>query len=282
MSFNSGRNGHGFGGKADRRAGLADRGHAGADRQLAGDEVGAARRAARLGIVVGEQHALAGDPVEIGRAARHHSAVVGADVPDADVVAHDDDDVGLLGRGLRVHRRGAPTVSPNRAIAAYARRFKFIERLLGMRRAFARRCCGSLGDEESPADGLHTYAFGACCARWLLVDCGRQAFRRAFGRAEMHRTRITRPRSTTLAADCYVAHDTAQQTAGARSCACNGCRGKAAPDAQSARPASCGKAPSWCAASLREFPGAAAPAPASRAASPPASRPWAPRARRTA
>ena len=39
---------------ADRRARLADRGHAGADRELAGDEVGAARRAARLGVVVGE------------------------------------------------------------------------------------------------------------------------------------------------------------------------------------------------------------------------------------
>ena len=82
--------------QAGRRAGLADRGHAGADRQLAGDEVGAARRAARLGVVVGEQHALGGDLVEVRRAARHHAAVVGADVPDADVVAHDDDDVGPL------------------------------------------------------------------------------------------------------------------------------------------------------------------------------------------
>ena len=77
-------------------AGLADRGHAGADRQLAGDEVRAAGRAARLGVVVGEQHALGGDLVEVRRPARHHAAVVGADVPDADVVTHDDDDVGLL------------------------------------------------------------------------------------------------------------------------------------------------------------------------------------------
>ena len=65
---------------------------------MAGDEVGAARRAARLGVVVGEQHALGGDLVEVRRAARHHAAVVGADVPDADVVAHDDDDVGPLRR----------------------------------------------------------------------------------------------------------------------------------------------------------------------------------------
>ena len=102
-------------GKPDRRAGLADRGHAGADRQLAGDEVGAARRAARLGVVVGEQHALGGDLVEVRRAARHHAAVVGADVPDADVVAHDDDDVGpLLRRRLRLRcwlRRPATATS---------------------------------------------------------------------------------------------------------------------------------------------------------------------------
>ena len=87
-------------------AGLADRGHAGADRQLAGDEVGAARRAARLGVVVGEQHAFGGELVEVRRPARHHAAVVGADVPDADVVAHDDDDVRLLLRGRRPPHQG--------------------------------------------------------------------------------------------------------------------------------------------------------------------------------
>ena len=50
--------------------GLADGGQAGADRQLAGDEVRAARRAARLGVVVGEEHALGGEPVEVRRLAR--------------------------------------------------------------------------------------------------------------------------------------------------------------------------------------------------------------------
>ena len=89
-------NGHRLGGQAGGCAGLSDRGHAGADRQLAGDEVGATRRAARLGVVVGEQHALGGELVEVRRPAGHHAAVVGADVPDADVVAHDDDDVRLL------------------------------------------------------------------------------------------------------------------------------------------------------------------------------------------
>ena len=104
-ALEGGRDGGGLGRQAGRRAGLADGRHAGADRQLAGDEVGAPRRAACLGIVVGEQHALGGDLVEIRRAARHHAAVVGADVPDADVVAHDDDDVRPLRLRLSRCRR---------------------------------------------------------------------------------------------------------------------------------------------------------------------------------
>ena len=88
---------------ADRRAGLADGRQAGADRQLAGDEVGAARRAARLGVVVGEAHALGGEPVEVRRPAGHDALVIGADVEPADVVAHDEDDV-RLALGLRDRR----------------------------------------------------------------------------------------------------------------------------------------------------------------------------------
>ena len=101
-ALEGGRDGGGLGRKPGRCAGLADGRHAGADRQLAGDEVGAPRRAAGLGVVVGEQHALGGDLVEVRRASRHHAAVISADVPDADVVAHDDDDVGPL---LRLSRR---------------------------------------------------------------------------------------------------------------------------------------------------------------------------------
>ena len=58
---------------ADLRAGLTDGGEPGADRKLAGDEVRAPRRAARLGVVVGEAHALGGEPVEVRRSARHHA-----------------------------------------------------------------------------------------------------------------------------------------------------------------------------------------------------------------
>ena len=89
---------------ADRRARLADRREAGADRQLAGDEVGAARGAARFGVVVGEAHAFGREPVEVRRAHRHDALVVGADVRPADVVAHDHDDVGLLARRLSKRR----------------------------------------------------------------------------------------------------------------------------------------------------------------------------------
>ena len=86
-------------GNADVGAGLAHGRQARAQRDLAGDEVGPARRAARLGVVVGEQHALLGQLVEVRRLAGHDAAVVGADVEPADVVAHDDEDVRLLAVG---------------------------------------------------------------------------------------------------------------------------------------------------------------------------------------
>ena len=53
------RDRHGLVRHADVGAGLADGGQAGADRQFAGDEIGATRGATRLGVVVGEQHAFA-------------------------------------------------------------------------------------------------------------------------------------------------------------------------------------------------------------------------------
>ena len=43
---------------------------------------------------VREDRAFVGDAINIGRAVAHHTAVVGADVPVADVVRHDDEDVG--------------------------------------------------------------------------------------------------------------------------------------------------------------------------------------------
>ena len=116
-----GGNRAGLGRNADLGAGLADRGHAGADGQFAGDEVRPARRATRLGVVVGEQHALLGELVEVRRPAGHHAAMVGADVPHADVVAHDDDDVRFLAAGGRLRRRRdnrLPSRWPRRRMAA--------------------------------------------------------------------------------------------------------------------------------------------------------------------
>ena len=82
--------------QAERRARHADLGQAGADRRLPGDERRAAGGAALLAIPVGEQRAFFGDAVDVGRLVAHDAAVVGADVELADVVAPDDEDVGLL------------------------------------------------------------------------------------------------------------------------------------------------------------------------------------------
>ncbi len=85
-----------------RRAGQADLGEAGADGRLPGDECRAAGGAALLAVPVGEQRALLGDAVDVRRLVAHLAHVVGADVELADVVAPDDEDVGLLGLGVGV------------------------------------------------------------------------------------------------------------------------------------------------------------------------------------
>ena len=58
--------------------------------------------AALLGIVVREYRAFIADAVDVGRLADHQAAMVDARLHDADVVAHDEEDVGLCGRRLRV------------------------------------------------------------------------------------------------------------------------------------------------------------------------------------
>ena len=75
--------------------GNADGGHAGADGQLPHDKGGATGGAAWLAIVVGEDDAFFGDSVDVG-GVTHHPVGVSADVPHADVVAKDDDDLRLL------------------------------------------------------------------------------------------------------------------------------------------------------------------------------------------
>src|SRR5262245_28773339 len=67
---------------------------------LAEDEGGATGGAALLGVGVGEQRPLLRDAVDVRGAVAHHAEIVGAQVVDADVVAPDDEDVGLLGLGV--------------------------------------------------------------------------------------------------------------------------------------------------------------------------------------
>ena len=79
----------------------ADLEQAGAEAGLAGDERGAPGGAGLLRVMVGEDRAFLGDAVDVRRAVAHHAAVVGADVPQPDVVAEDDEDVGLAARAPR-------------------------------------------------------------------------------------------------------------------------------------------------------------------------------------
>ena len=58
------------------------------------------------------------EPVQVRRSACHHAAVVGADVPDADIVPHDDDDVL---RGRRCARRYHGSEQKTKADVLYAR-----------------------------------------------------------------------------------------------------------------------------------------------------------------
>ena len=65
---------------AHRRAGNADLGQAGAEAALPRDERRAARGAALLAIGIGEEHALLGDAVDVGRAVAHQPVAVATEV----------------------------------------------------------------------------------------------------------------------------------------------------------------------------------------------------------
>ena len=82
------------------RTGQADLQHARAETGLAGDETRAAGRAALLAVPISEQGAFLRDAIDIGRLVAHLAEVVRADVPVADVVAPENQDVWFL----RSHR----------------------------------------------------------------------------------------------------------------------------------------------------------------------------------
>ena len=92
----------GAGPQIGRAAGQLRRNHAGAQRMHAGEEGVAAGGAALLGIVVREDRAFIADAIDVGRLADHQAAMVDARLVQADVVAHDEEDVGLLGRAVRL------------------------------------------------------------------------------------------------------------------------------------------------------------------------------------
>src|SRR5262249_46727489 len=75
---------------------------AGADWRLPGDERGAAGRAALLPIPISEPRPFPRDAVNVWRLVAHDAAVVTTRVEPADVIAHDHENVGLLGLRLRV------------------------------------------------------------------------------------------------------------------------------------------------------------------------------------
>jgi hypothetical protein len=59
-----------------------------------------------LGVIIGEKRTFLGDSVDVGRPIAHHAAVVSADVPVTDVVAHDDKDIRLIrSLSLRSHAK---------------------------------------------------------------------------------------------------------------------------------------------------------------------------------
>jgi hypothetical protein len=80
-------------------------GETGAVHALAGDEGGAAGGAALLGVVVNELGAFLGHPVDVGGLVPHQPVAVAAQVALADVIAPEDQDVGLaVGHGRRKAR----------------------------------------------------------------------------------------------------------------------------------------------------------------------------------
>src|SRR6188768_2941677 len=89
-----------FGRDAVLVPGHADGQKTGPEGMLTQNERGASSGAALLSISIAEDGALVRDAIDVGRTAAHHAAVVGAHVPVANIIAKDDQDVGLLARGL--------------------------------------------------------------------------------------------------------------------------------------------------------------------------------------
>ena len=79
--------------KSEIGAGHADFGQSGAEWILAGNEGGASSRTTLLAVVVGEGDTFVGDAVDVRRSIAHLAAAEVADIPDADVIAPEDQDI---------------------------------------------------------------------------------------------------------------------------------------------------------------------------------------------
>ena len=86
----------GAGPQIRRAAGELRRDHAGAQRMHAGEEGVTTRRAALLGVVLGKHRPFLADLVDVRRLADHQAAMIDARLHPADVIAHDEEDIGFL------------------------------------------------------------------------------------------------------------------------------------------------------------------------------------------
>src|SRR5207244_3035567 len=82
--------------KSDRSAGQADFGQAGAERILASDECGTSGSAALLAVIISESNAFFSNAVNVGSLVSHHASAEVTDIPHADVIAPENQDVRLL------------------------------------------------------------------------------------------------------------------------------------------------------------------------------------------
>lgn len=71
-------------------------GHASSHGNVPADECRASRGTTLLPVVIGEADAFAGNAVDVGRFVAHHPPVVVADIPRADIIAPDDENIRLL------------------------------------------------------------------------------------------------------------------------------------------------------------------------------------------
>ncbi len=97
LRFQELRDGRVFLLQALRRAGQADLGQPGPEGHLTGEESRAPGGTALLTVVVGEHRTFVGDAIDVRRRVADHAAAIGTHVEDADIVAENDQDVGLLG-----------------------------------------------------------------------------------------------------------------------------------------------------------------------------------------